>query len=130
MMLGDTFTQEFHLTGRIQEGFIDLFEDRNPLHVDGDFARSKGFASQVMQGNILGGFMSFFIGECLPVKNVIIHSQKIKFLKPVYQNQRLQMEAVVRDVFASVQVVEIAFRFQNMQGEAVAKGIVSIGLLP
>lgn len=130
MKAGDSFTREFHLTGDVQRGFIELFGDRNPLHVDGDFARGKGFASEVMHGNILGGFLSYFIGECLPTRNVIIHSEKIKFLKPVYRDDKLELEAAVRDVFESVGVAEIEFQFRNSRRDTVAKGLVSIGLLP
>jgi 3-hydroxybutyryl-CoA dehydratase len=130
MKVGDSFARDFHLTREIQLGFIELFGDRNPLHVDGDFARGKGFASEVMHGNILGGFLSYFIGECLPIKNVIIHSEKIKFLNPVYRGERLELKAVVRDVFESVAVVELEFQFRNAQSDTVAKGLVSIGVLP
>jgi acyl dehydratase len=38
------------------------------LHIDDDYARSKGFKQKVMHGNILCGFLSRFVGELLPVK--------------------------------------------------------------
>jgi len=69
MQQGDIYTHAFTVTPGVYDGFIQTFGDRNPLHTDGAFAVSKGFKGPVMHGNILNGFLSFFVGECLPLKN-------------------------------------------------------------
>lgn len=130
MKQGDVFRREYVVTKKIYDGFIDLFNDRNPIHTDASFARSKGFQGQVMHGNILGGFLSHFIGECLPVKNVVIHSQEIKYLKPVSLGETLHFSATIREVFDSVGVIELGFEFANGEGTKLAKGTISIGVLP
>ena len=66
--IGDTFNEEFHVSDEIYAGFIQLFKDKNPLHTDQEIAIKKGFKGMVMHGNILNGFLSYFIGECLPTK--------------------------------------------------------------
>src|SRR5688572_9529354 len=100
--VGDKFGFELQVTDEIYNSFLKIFNDKNPLHTDANFAQSKGFHDRVMHGNILNGFISYFIGECLPVKNVIIHSQEIQFKLPVYLNARLRFEASVHDIFDSV----------------------------
>ena len=130
MKKGDTFSHEFLLSSDIYKGFVSLFNDNNPLHTDKQFANSKGFADVVMHGNILGGFLSYFIGECLPLKNVIIHSQEIKYMKPVFRDQLLVLKAEVNDVFESVNVVEFKFTFMNkIDSMQVAKGKIQIGII-
>jgi 3-hydroxybutyryl-CoA dehydratase len=126
---GDRFEEHFKISEDIYKGFINLFNDRNPLHTDEEFSRTKGFQSKVMHGNILNGFLSFFIGECLPVKNVIIHSQEIQFKNAVYLNDELHFTATVSDVFESVNAVEFRFSFMNSALKSVAKGKFQIGLL-
>ncbi len=126
---GDTFTRSFVVTKALFEGFIGLFGDRNPLHVDDAFATAKGFRGKVMHGNILGGFLSYFIGECLPTKDVIIHSQEIQYKRAVYLNDVLAFEAKVVEVYESVEAVEFKFIFRNMEDKIVSKGIIQIGLL-
>jgi len=127
---GDAFAREYRVTEKVYRGFIDLFGDRNPLHTNAEFARAKGFPSEVMHGNILGGFLSHFIGECLPTKHVIIHSQEIKYLKPVHLDDALAFTAEVKEVFESVGVVEFGFEFRNAAGVKAAKGKINIGILP
>ena len=94
-----------------------------------DFAIEKGFKGCVMHGNILNGYLSYFIGECLPFKNVIIHSQQINYNSPVYLNDTLHFEAEVEEVYDSVKAIEFKFSFKNSEQKKVAKGKIQIGLI-
>ena len=125
----DTFTRSYVVTEALHTRFIELFGDKNPLHVNDSFATSKGFRGKVMNGNILGGFLSHFIGECLPTKEVIIHTQEIQYMNAVYVNDVLNFEANVCGVYESVNAVEFKFVFRNGEGKVVSKGIFQIGLL-
>ncbi|WP_333601143.1 MaoC/PaaZ C-terminal domain-containing protein [Flavobacterium sp.] len=125
----DIFTANFTISDEIYNGFISVFQDKNPLHTDHQFAAEKGFQSVVMHGNILNGFLSYFIGECLPTKNVIIHSQEIQYKNAVYLKDTLQFKAVVVGVYESVKAVEFKFDFKNSEAKTVAKGKIQIGLL-
>ena len=127
--VGTQFERAFTVTPEVHSGFIALFKDTNPLHTDRDFALSKGFEGKVMHGNILNGFISYFIGECLPMKNVIIHCQEIKYSKPVYLNDALVLKAKVDEVFDSVNTMVFSFYFENAKKIKVAKGKVQIGVI-
>lgn len=129
MEKGNCFEAEFKVDEKVYKGFIDVFCDRNPLHTDAAFAKTKGFDAEVMFGNILNGFISYFIGECLPVKNVIIHAQDIKFMKPVYLNDSLRLSAEVSDVYESVNTVVLKYFFQNQHQVKIARGSVQIGII-
>lgn len=129
MQKGDKFTIPFLISQEIYKGFIALYGDRNPLHTDREFAVKNGFKEEVMHGNILNGFISYFVGECLPIKNVIIHSQSIKFSRPVFMNEILVFESIITDYFESVNTVEFKFSFKNESGKKVASGVIIIGLL-
>jgi len=126
---GTTFHQIYKVDDSIYNGFVNTFLDRNPLHTNEEFAQKKGFSTRVMHGNILNGFISHFIGECLPTKDVIIHSQKIEYVKPVYLNDILELTMLVADYFESVRMLEFKFHFENQQQIKVAKGEISIGLI-
>ena len=129
MQKGDVFEHTFVITEQIYKGFIDLFNDKNPLHTNAEFAADKGFESKVMHGNILNGFVSYFIGECLPLKNVIIQTQEIKYTKPVYLDDSLDFRAEIVDVFESVNMMEIKFFFKKQDGIKVATGKINIGII-
>jgi acyl dehydratase len=126
---GNVFIREFSVNGDVYFSFMNTFKDKNPLHVDAAFATAKGFKGPVMHGNILNGFLSYFVGECLPTKNVIIHSQEIQFKQPVYLDEKLKLEAVVDEVHESVNAVVFKFTFKNEASKTVSKGKIQIGIL-
>ncbi|MDC1462612.1 MaoC/PaaZ C-terminal domain-containing protein [Polaribacter sp.] len=127
--INDEFEEFFVVSKETQLDFIKLSQDRNPLHTNEEFAISKGFKGEVMHGNILNAFLSFFIGECLPTKDVIIHSQDIQFKNPVYLNSKLKFTASVSGVFESVKAVEFKYYFRNSELKVVAKGKIQIGII-
>jgi 3-hydroxybutyryl-CoA dehydratase len=127
---GDKFETNFIISESIYNGFISIFKDCNPLHTESLYAKEKGFETKVMHGNILGGFLSYFIGECLPAKNVIIHSQVMNFCNPVYLNDELILKANLEEIFESVNAYEFKYHFLKKSNlTKVAKGNIQIGLL-
>jgi acyl dehydratase len=125
--IGDKFIVKFTVSAEIHQGFIALFGDRHPLHTNAKFANERGFRAEVMHGNILNGFLSYFIGECLPEREVMILSQEIKFQRPVYMGDQLTLEASVVDIHDSVNLIEFAYKFRNAaDGKAVATGKINI----
>lgn len=138
--INQTYEETFCVSDDVYRGFINVFHDANPLHTNSMYAVSKGFKNSVIHGNVLNGFLSYFIGECLPIKNVIIHSQEIQFKNPVYLNDTLQLRATVTGIFESVNAVEFKFRFEKQCTDSdlttckdssiiIAKGKIQIGIL-
>lgn len=127
--IGDTFENSFVVCDKTHKSFIELTNDRNPLHTNEQFAIARGFKGIVMHGNILNGFLSYFIGECLNTKNVIIHSQEIQYKNAVYLNDELLFNATVTGIYESVNAVEFKFDFRNEDARIVAKGKIQIGIL-
>jgi 3-hydroxybutyryl-CoA dehydratase len=128
MQEGDKFEISYQVTPEIYHAYIDCFNDRNPLHTNETFAVDKGFSSVVMHGGILTGFLSNFIGEQLPIKNVIIQSYKIAFVKPVYLNANLVLKAEITGVYESVNCIVFKYAFQHEQ-KTICKGEISIGII-
>lgn len=126
--VGNQYEENFIVSDEIYLGFIQIFKDQNPLHTNNEFAVNKGFIGKVMHGNILNGFLSYFIGECLPTKDVIIHSQEIQFKNAVYLNDVLAFKAEIIGLYESVNAVEFKFTFKRDQ-TIMAKGKIQIGIL-
>lgn len=127
--VGDKFEEVFVLKKETYQGFIEVFKDKNPLHTNRQFAIDKGFEGMVMHGNILNGFLSYFIGEKLPTKDVIIHSQEIQFKNAIYLNDELVFYTEIIGIYDSVNAVEFKYDFKNKEAKIVAKGKFQIGLL-
>ena len=123
------YKHKFVVTQTVYDAFQKCSGDKNPLHTNKSFAKDKGFAECVMYGNILNGFVSYFIGMLLPTPDVIIHSQDIVYKSPVFLNDELDFTATVDDVSDVVQTVIFKYLFRNQAGKVVAKGHVQIGVI-
>lgn len=125
--VGDFFNERFVVSDETYNRFIETFKDTNPLHTNENFAIEKGFKGRVMHGNILNGFLSYFIGECLPIKNVIIHSQDIQYKNAIYLHDELLLNTEIIGIYDSVHAIEFRYNFENKEAKIVAKGKFQIG---
>lgn len=128
LQVGDIFTEKFVVSDQVYSGFVEVFKDTNPLHTQTDFAKQKGFKDKVMHGNILNGFLSYFIGEGLPSKDVMIISQTISFHAPVYLGNNIDFKAIIAEVSKAVKVYNFKFEFR-VDSKKVAKGHIQIKML-
>lgn len=118
----------FMVDEKAYQTFQGLSGDKNPLHVDEDFAKEKGFPGRVMYGNILNAFVSYGIGMGLPTPNVMIQTQDIAYKKPVFMGDTVTMEMETDEIHEAVHAVIIKFKFTNQHYKVVAKGHVQIGV--
>ncbi len=65
------------------EMFAQISEDRNPLHLDDDYAKSTMFRGRIAHGMLSAALFSAVIGERLPGHGAIYLSQNLKFTAPV-----------------------------------------------
>ena len=127
---GVKIAKTYGITHEVYEGFINTFGDKNSLHVDNSYAVSHGFDAKVMQGAILNGFISHFIGMEFPCANTVIQSVDIAFKQPNYLGDELNFEAVVDQKSDAVRTIVLKITITNVSRQQVAaKAKVQIGLL-
>lgn len=122
----------YQVTPDVYYSFQRCSNDYNPLHTDEALAIKKGFAGKVMYGNILNAFISHFVGMLLPTRDVMIQAQEINFMRPVFMNDEVELEASVYDVSDTAGVIDYKLRFRRVGGgtsELVARGHVKIGMM-
>ena len=80
------------------EMFAQVSTDRNPVHLDDDYAQDTIFEGRIAHGMLTAGLISAVIGEQLPGHGTVYMGQTLKFLAPVRPGDV---------VYAEVKVVEI-----------------------
>ena len=124
LVLGENFRQTYTITKDIYQTFLNLFGDASPLHIDDEVAVRCGFSSKLMHGAILNGFISNFVGMNFPGKRTLELGVEIRFLKPTYVGDVLELEATVKERLESRRVVVLHFVFRREE-MAVARGKIS-----
>jgi acyl dehydratase len=122
-----TFTKTF--TEEDMQHFIAITGDRNPLHVDEEFARRTQFGRRVLQGMLTASIFSTMVGMLLPGTGAIYRSQTLNFLLPVFLGDTVTAHFVVRAIDRSKHRLTIDAWIENAAGEHVIEGTCEAGLL-
>jgi len=130
LVIGFERKELYRITPEIYEKFIQISGDVNPLHVDQDHAERNSFPSVVMHGGILHGFLSHFVGMILPGKNAILLSCEIRYSKPNFLLDEIELAARVSERAEEHQIVNLDFTFRNLtQAYVGARARVQVGVL-
>ncbi len=90
------------------EMFAQISTDRNPVHLDDDYAQDTIFEGRIAHGMLTAGLISAVIGEQLPGHGTVYLGQTLKFLAPVRPGDM---------VYAEVKVTEIEFAKRRVKME-------------
>jgi acyl dehydratase len=110
------------------DAFAALTGDTSPLHMNADFAQSRGFKRRVAHGALICGYTSRLFGVHLPGLNCIVHSLRVNFTSPVYEADELEIRAEVKQVSKAVGVVVLSIAaIHVVDNEVKMRGQAQIG---
>jgi 3-hydroxybutyryl-CoA dehydratase len=124
-------TQSFvtSVTADMLGKFLQISGDTNPLHVDLDYAQSKGFKDKVVYGLLTSAFYSTLAGVYLPGKYCILQGLDISFTKPVFVGDTLTVTGKVSYINEAYKQLEIKAVITNQDGVKVSKAKIKTGLI-
>lgn len=80
--------------------FAGLSGDRNPVHLDEEYASKSMFKKRIAHGMISSSFFSALFGTQLPGEGCVYVSQSVKFRKPIYINDTVTATVVINSIDA------------------------------
>jgi len=92
------------------EMFAEVSTDRNPVHLDDDYAQDTIFEGRIAHGMLTAGLISAVIGEQLPGHGTVYMGQTLKFLGPVRPGDTVLAEVEVIDIDHSKRRVQLDCR--------------------
>ncbi len=78
--------------------FAEVSTDRNPVHLDDDYARDTIFSGRVAHGMLTASLISAVIGEQLPGHGTVYLRQTLEFLAPVRPTDVVRAEVTVASI--------------------------------
>lgn len=78
--------------------FAELSTDRNPVHLDEDYARETIFGGRIAHGLLTASLLSAVIGERLPGHGTVYLGQTLRFLAPVHPGDEVTAEVTVASI--------------------------------
>jgi acyl dehydratase len=114
------------VTARAIELFAEATGDRNPVHLDEEFASKTQFGGRIAHGMLTAGFVSAAIASELPGPGSIYLGQTLRFTKPVRLGDTVTVKLEVIEVSPAKRRVRIATMCANQNGEIVMDGEATV----
>ena len=86
------------VTDRDIQLFSEVSTDRNPVHLDDDYAQDTIFEGRIAHGMLTASLISAVIGEQLPGHGTVYLGQSLKFMAPVRPGDMVYAEVQVKDI--------------------------------
>lgn len=103
------------------ELFAQISTDRNPVHLDDEYAMDTIFEGRIAHGMLTAGLVSAVIGEQLPGHGTVYLGQTLKFLAPVRPGDMVTAEVEVLEIDFAKRRVKLDTRCL-VDGKPVLKG--------
>jgi len=127
--VGDHAEIEVDVNDALVAAFTDYSGDRNPLHVDTNYAETTRFKRRVAHGMSYAAMFSRLIGNDLPGRGALWMSQNFRFAKPAFIGDQLRLSVEVVGLNASARTLELACRAVNQLGDEIMTGAGEVMLL-
>ena len=118
-----------NITAEMMQKFYEISGDNNPLHMDEEFAKEKGFDSRVVYGMLTASFYSKLAGVYLPGKFCLLHSVESSFKNPVFIGDTLTVSGYVKAKHETTRTIDIVAVVTNQNGKKVSKANILAGFL-
>lgn len=98
MSIGMTHQTVHTITERDIDLFAEVSGDRNPLHMDEEFAKQTQFGQRIAHGALTASYISGILGNDLPGPGSIFVGLNMRFRRPVYIGSEVIVKVEVTEM--------------------------------
>lgn len=102
--------------------YAEVSGDRNPVHVDAEYAAKTIFKERVSHGMLTAGYISAVFGMELPGPGAIYVSQTLNFRRPVKIGDEITTRVMVQELWPAKQRARFECICMNGGGKVVLEG--------
>jgi 3-hydroxybutyryl-CoA dehydratase len=110
--------------------FADLTGDRNPVHLDEEYASGTRFGRRIAHGMLTAALISTVLGTKLPGPGAIYLGQTVRFLKPVFPGDEITATVTVERYNTERGRMLLSTVCRNAMGEYVLTGEAEVYYRP
>ena len=128
LYVGQSASISRRFTTKEVELFSDLCMDKNPVHLDEEYAKNSIFGNRIVYGYLTASLFSGIIGSILPGAGSIYLNQNMNFRKPVYHNELITTTCTITHIREDKPIVTLETICRNEKNEIVIDGTALIKL--
>ncbi|HOA17544.1 MAG TPA: MaoC family dehydratase [Fervidobacterium sp.] len=98
MYVGQVYEVKRIVTDEMIKMFAEATGDKNPVHLDDEFARNSIFGGRIAHGILSLGIVSAVLGMEFPGAGTVYLMQNAKFKRPVYVGEEVTVRLTVKEI--------------------------------
>ena len=122
LKVGDAAETHKTIADEDVRAFAEVTGDRNPIHLDEEYAKGTRFGRRVAHGMLGASLISAVLANELPGRGTVYLSQTLKFTAPSFLGDTVTARVVVKHVREDKPVVTLETVCTNERGERVVEG--------
>jgi 3-hydroxybutyryl-CoA dehydratase len=122
LSVGDAAEISRTVTDEDVRAFAELTGDRNPVHLDDEYAAETRFGRRIAHGMLGASLISAVLANELPGRGTVYLSQTLRFTAPVFLGDTVTARVVVKHVREDKPIVTLETVCTNQRGERVVEG--------
>src|SRR2546421_9666823 len=117
LKIGDSFSTSRKVTDQLIREFAELSGDRNPIHLDEEFAAKTRFGRRIAHGMLSGAFISAVLGYEFGERKVVYLSQTMRFTAPAFIGDTITTTATIKAIREDKWIVTVDTICTKQSGE-------------
>jgi len=122
IQVGDTASMTKQISDKDVRTFAEISGDKNPVHLDDEFAAQTFFKKRIAHGALSGALISAVLGMVMPGPGTIYLSQTLNFKAPVYIGEEITARLEVTAYRANKRITTLKTEVINQEGKLVLDG--------
>jgi 3-hydroxybutyryl-CoA dehydratase len=123
---GDTASLSRIIGDEQIRAFADATGDRNPLHLDEEFAKETRFGRRIAHGMLSASLISAVIASEMPGQGSIYLGQTLQFVAPVFPGDTVTARVTVSAIREDKPIIELETVCMNQRDEVVITGKATV----
>ena len=109
-----------HITDEMVHKFADVSGDRNPIHLDDEYAKTSRFGRRIAHGMLVGGLISRALVD--GIGRGIYLAQSLKFVNPVFIDDVVTVTVKITGLRKEKGIATVETNAYKANGDQVVKG--------
>ncbi|MGJ8454362.1 MaoC family dehydratase [Pseudothermotoga sp. U03pept] len=126
LYVGLSHAERFVITEEMVKAFAELTKDKNPIHLDEDYARSTRFGKRICHGMLVASLISKVLGMDFPGPGTVLIKQQLKYRAPVYLGEEVEVKVKVNEVIPDKRRLILDTNVVKSDGVVAIEGLAEV----
>ena len=120
--IGQKVSKKFSITDEKVKQFAQTTGDKNPIHLNEEYAKTTLFKKRISHGMLVASHISNVLANDLPGPGTIYLSQTLTFKKPVFIDDDILVEVEIIKIRDDKNIMTLVTNCYNDKSELVIEG--------